>query len=440
MERTAVSTELLTAEAKRPLGRKIEAIVERWVTSEDPVSFYKVKDLKDLSKIVEDETGMLVDFSIQPTLQVNAFARTIAIPGHQSSAYLLTKLGSTANVTGKSTPSDLLKVKIDLEKGKVSNSIFTGLRSQVIIFTGLVKRPTVKLTAEEITAIIIHELGHVFNQYMTLGEYVWLSYLLQDGVEVVLGKKPNKYNLEVLSADGLEKWAKDKDLVKAVKEEPSEANIRRAILSAHANAPRHHITSGESLLSLAREEQAADFFASRMGYARASVTAHVKMERVYRANYRRSNTAHMAAEAIKVVSGLGALFSAGTAVVLPVFWIPAIAFIAMNRVVDFRADSPLYDKPLDRLLKFRLDLIAQLKQLKDDKETQRTILEDIKVIDGLIKDFKQHTTAWEMLTAFMLPTARRQRHQRAREQRFERLMHNDLFIAAQQLNQHTRNS
>lgn len=440
MDNVTVSMELLTAKAKRPLGRKIEAIVERWVASTDPVSFYKDKDLKDLNKIVEEETGMLVDFKIYPHPAIKAVARVLVIPGHQGSSYSRDRANAGIDIVGPAAPKDLLKIKIDLDKGRVSGTPFTGLRNKILLFEGLIKHPTVRLTAEEITAIIIHELGHVFNQYMTLGEYVWLNYLLQDGVDVVMGKKPNAYQLEVLSAEGLEKWAKDKDLVREVKQEPNEANVRRAILSAHANAPRHYITSGEALLSQAREEQLADLFASRMGYARALVTGNVKVDKTRGVNYRRSKLAHTATESLKVVTSLGAIITGAAGMVIPIMWLPAIAFISVNRAVDFKADHPSYDKPLDRLLKFRLDLVAQLKQLTDDPETQKVILDDIKVIDTLTKDFKQHTTAWEMLTSFMLPATRRQRHQRTREQRLERLMNNDLFVVAQQLNQHTRNT
>lgn len=440
MDNLTVSMELLTAKAKRPLGLKIETIIQRWLDSKDPVSFYKEKDLKDLSKIVETETGMFVDFVISPHTYINAYARVVVIPGHQGSNYSRDRSNAGTDVKGASAPKDLLKVKIDLDKGYVSGSIYVGLRNRVLLTTGLIKHPTIGLTAEEITAVIIHELGHVFNQYMTLGEYVWLNYLLQDGVEVVMGNKPNQYKLEVLSADGLEKWSKDKDLVREVRQEPNEANVRRAILSAHANAPRHHITGGEALLSTAREEQLADLFASRMGYARASVTSQIKTDKIRSVNYNRSRMAHTAAEAIKVVTSLGAVITGTAGLVFPILWLPAIAFISVNRSVDFNAGSPSYDRPLDRLLKFRLDLVGQLKLLNDDPEAQKVILDDIKVIDSLTKDFKQHTTAWEMLTSFMLPARRRQRHQRTREQRFERLMNNDLFITAQQLANKSRNT
>lgn len=433
MDNLTVSMELLTAKAKRPLGLKIETIVQRWLDSKDPVSFYKEKDLKDLSKIVETETGMFVDFVISPHTFINAYARVVQLPGHQGSSYSRARANAGIDVKGPDAPKDLLKVKIDLDKGHVSGAIYAGIRNRVTLTSGLIKHPTVQLNVEEITSVILHELGHVFNQYMTLGEYVWLNYLLQDGVEVVMGKKPNVYKLEVLSADGLEKWSKDKDLIRTVQQEPNEANIRRAILSAHANAPRHHITKGEALLSNAREEQLADLFASRMGYAKAAVTAQVKADKTRSVSYTRSTTVHATAEALKVVTTLGAVIMGAAGMVIPVIWLPALALISVNRAVDFQADSIYYDRPLDRLLKFRLDLVGQLKLLNDDPDTQKVILDDIKVIDSLTKDFKQHTTAWEMLTSFMLPSTRRQRHQRTREQRFERLMNNDLFVVAQEL-------
>lgn len=433
MDRLTVSLELVNPAAKRPLGLRIEKVVQRWVEKRDLRFFYDGKDLEELQKILLEETGMNIEFQIKDTPALNSYASVLMIPGHSGTAYfgIDTK---PVTLVGDGLNEDLRKLTLNLDKGSVEGGHFIkDWSNRITITSGLIMDQRLAATVEEITSVILHEIGHVYNQFLALGDYVWLNYILQDGLEVLQGKKPNKYKLEVLTEKGLQKYCKDKDLAKLVRTEPTDSNLRRAILVASANAPRHYLSSQDVELSKVREEQMADLYASRMGYARAFVSLNVKADKLHGDRWTMSNARFMTGELIKVMTAIGGTMSFLATAVFPPAVFLGMAFIAVNRSLDY-TESELYDNPLERMNKLRRDLVAQLRVLSKDKDMEAKLLEDIKAVDVLISNYRQHTTVWEALTTLLSPSTRRQRHQRAKEEQLERLLHNDLFVHAAKFN------
>jgi len=86
----------------------------------------------------------------------------------------------------------------------------------------------------------------------------------------------------------------------------------------------------------------------------------------------------------------------------------------------------------------RRDLIAQLKVLGSDPTTEEKMLEDVKTIDDLIAMYRNHDTLWEVVKHTLTPSYRRQRHQRAREEKLEQLLNNDVAIVAAKFNSLSR--
>ncbi|ARV77254.1 virion structural protein [Pseudomonas phage Noxifer] len=441
MAKETVSLELLNVKAKRRLGIRIEAVVEKWIERREFGSFYTSEQLLELQKIVKDEMGVNVEFVINNSPYINACVGVVSIPGHSGSTY---RGPGTKPVTmiGASLPQQLRTIKIDLDKGKITGSMTDDFKNRMTLYAGLITDNDVRSTAGEITSVILHELGHVWNQYFALGDYVWLNYYLQEGVDVVMGKKPNIYKLEILTEAGLEKYG-DKDALAAVKAAPTAKNVRRAILMAFQKAPRHHLISTDVDVSRLREEQLADIFASRMGYARESISFQVKIGKKFGNRYMVGSTAFVFSEISKVLLNMGALAGFGGAVAagaaIGAYAIAPIAIIAIAmRLValsmGYDSDSKIYDNDMERCAKFRLDLVAQLKVLGTDPLVREQLLEDIKMSDELTAIYRKNTTLYEAMQLVLQPESRRNRHQRAREEDIERLLNNDLFVAAAKFN------
>lgn len=436
MSKETVSLELLTIKAKRALGARIEALVAEWVARKEFTYFYSTEQLAQLSTITAEETGMNVSFRMVDRMILNAHASIVRLPGHGGNTYI-NKFSKPLTMAGSSVPDKLKTISIDLDKGKISGQIFSDFKNEIVIYTGLVNH-SIALTTEEITALILHELGHCWNQYMALADYVWLNYYLQDGVDVILGKKPNVYKLEVLSEKGLEKYCDDKELLAEIQKAPTVANLRRALLVASVKAPRHHLTSKTNDTSKLREEQLADLYASRMGYSRASITLHAKITKVYGSRQLTSNAVWTLAETTKLLLGIGSALSVAAIYIYPPALLAAIAFNMARSGLSVADEPEIYDNDLERMLKMRRDLIAQLKVLGSDPTTEEKMLEDVKTIDDLIAMYRNHDTLWEVVKHTLTPSYRRQRHQRAREEKLEQLLNNDVAIVAAKFNSLSR--
>lgn len=432
-----ISLELLTAKAKRPLGIRLEEIVQTWITKREFTYFYSSDDLVKMQKIVKEEMNIDVEFQIIGRPEPNAVASVLILPGHGGNTYNGPDT-KPMTLVGPGVPEKLRKITIDLDKGRISGPWLEGMRNRISLFAGLVTNRQIDLTTEEVVATIIHELGHCYSQYMALGDYVWLNYYLQDGVEVLLGKKPNVYKLEILTEAGLEKYCDDKELLTKLKADPTEANIRRAILLASTKAPRHHLSTKENDTSKLREEQLADLFASRMGYARAQVSLQSKLSQFYGSRYLLTNASWAITETTKVLLGFGMIVSAVGTFVFPPLLLSAIALNTARKAITYH-DPEEYDNDLERMNKMRRDLVAQLKLLKSDPMLEEKILEDIRLVDDMLAMYRKHTTLWEAVQHVLSPSYRRQRHQRAREEQLEILLNNDLAVAASKFNALSRN-
>lgn len=439
MNQETVSLELLTVKEKRPLGIRLEKIIQEWIEKREFTYFYSSEQLAEMTKIVKEEMNIDVDFVIVNTVAINAKASVVQLPGHGGNTYAGPNT-KPVTVVGRDVPNELRKIKIDLDKARVEGSIIDNFRNRITIYAGFVTSRAPEFTAEEITSAVLHELGHVFNQFMALGDYVWLNYYLQEGVDVLMGKKPNVYKLEILTEAGLEKLCDDKKAIAALKADPSVTNVRRAILLASTKAPRHHLTSKSNNTSKLREEQLADMFASRMGYARASVSVQAKLAKQPGASrYTLSTPAWVAIETVKTLLGIASIASGLMGVIFPPAWLLTSAFITASDAVSY-SDPEYYDNDIERMKKWRRDLVAQLKVLGVDKHLEEKLLEDIKIVDDLIAEFRKHTSFWELFSHLLSPAHRRQRHQRVREEELESLLNNDLFVAAAKFNNLSRNA
>jgi len=310
---------------------------------------------------------------------------------------------------------------IDLDKVKV-----TGQFEKVSFYLVLPEADfsgKTGLTPEEITAFILHEVGHAFFSLATLGEYVYLNYYLTDGADVLLGKKPNKYKIDVFDAAYLKKELPKEEVERLVKD-PTEANYRRALLIAHRRSPRTHLVSKAG--SEKRDEQLADMFASRMGFSRHLATGFYKLKKSPSGRFYRGTAYHTAIEIVKLLFGGFAV--AGSLTVPLASPILLYAYVAME--FGDSSNGGVYDNDYQRLVKIRQDLIAQLKHASSNPTSRAIIDDDIKVVDNLLKTMKDRTTLVMAMMYLLIPGYRRSRQQLKHEELLESLLNNDLFLQA----------
>jgi hypothetical protein len=417
-----VSIEMLSVSNKRLLGAELLAVVEQ-IFAEFPTSGAKPARFKELTEIVQKRTKMNIEVAYNDYPICNACAYVPSLEGHNGTTYVT---GTTPlNIRDKKIDYGLFDLHIDLEQGTISGELVDKLPMKIEMFAGLFSGEEVEGTPREVTGILLHEIGHCQNMYVACGDYVWLNYMLTEGVEVLLGKKPNVYKLQMLNETYFEKNVSDSKLREELRSAPTEENMRRAILTNWRLMPRHHLTStGDYELSIKRDEQMADLYASRQGFGRDLVTYFNKLDRRYGAgSYTRGRVAFAVAETAKLIMGtVGVLL-------LPLWPISLPCLITVAILAN--GDHERYDNPTERINKTRKDLIAQLKWAEGDANFKAKLLEDIAVIDGVLKEYNSNRTAWDAIAQTLFHSSRRQAQLKKHEERLEGLLNNDAFLMAE---------
>lgn len=414
-----ISLEMLAIGAKTPLVKLVETYVKDtralwpdYPSNKPPTIYEQMTVLGDkFVKAIRQVFGANMLIELYPeTTPFAAIHSAIWFNGHSGSRYYndkSLKIVSDDSVTLKQ-PLEIDLKNVTLKGKLVDVLVFKLLLSESMLFD------TSFFNDSELTATFLHEFGHVFNTFMTLGDYIWLNYYLTDGIEILLGKKQNKLKIEIFN----QKWL-DENIPPAIHEQftndRSEENAKKVIFSAMKSAPRHHLTNNH-LLATRREEQLADMFATRLGYGKYLVSANYKHDRYY--GDPQLTERKWYAETAKIMLGL---------VLLPV----AVIGMLMYDPLIHDGLSVRYDDPMTRNIKVRRDLVAQLKNPgpldRDD------IVADIDAIDAIIKEYSNNSSIFDGIINFFRPSIRKQRQNTKAEDDIESLMNNDLFIQAHKL-------
>lgn len=244
---------------------------------------------------------------------------------------------------------------------------------------------------------------------MTMGEYAYLSYLLQQGVEDLAEGRPGTFVVELMS----DAWVKanvDSKVYKEFLHERTVDGARRVILNAIKNLPRFHLTDS-TRSAKAKEEQLADTYPIRLGYGRELAVVANKMHKLDAHNHLDGKVVHYLTQLIKAPFYL---------VNLPLFYI----------LYDIKSSSYNHnygvDQPVDRLKGIKTTLISDLKRVEDDT-VKKVIVDDIDSIDRLIATYYNNINFIDAVMYFISPTVRRDVQRKDQEKMLERLMNNDLF-------------
>jgi hypothetical protein len=406
LQQFTISNEVISVDVSRELGKLIQAQVAKMRKSYELGNVVSADALKGLSDIVK-MTGLNVEFISTPGNHPDAWMMTFQYWGHQGTTW--SKYVPTQSTTSK----DGLKyvTKIDLKNLKATGPMVDELKfksncSQAFFM------PANQYTDEEITGIILHEIGHAFNLFITLGDYIYLNYALTDGIDVALGNKRNEYNLEVLDHTWLLKNI-PADQREAYVNSPSPDKVRRAILSTYKKAPRHYLfENGGSAHK--REEQMADLFATRLGYGRHVATGLHRMYKAY------------GMDTDMRASWWGNLIRMAAALVFLPFTVLWLMTVSGTSDWDF---GGRYDDPKERVQKIRMDLINQLKSVKDTT-LKSPIQADIDVLDELLKEYHTGRDLYDYMAELASPVLRREKRLITHEENLEALLNNSLFVEA----------
>lgn len=320
---------------------------------------------------------------------------------------------------------------LDLVKSRVSGDFS---KYEIPIEIDLSDFTIHKFTAEESAAILLHELGHWFTYCEMLDRVVKGNMLLGGLCSTLSGTDFKEKEIAIKMAGDVIGMSKDE--INSLQKNTSDKVITTVFITKVWALMK--TKEGHTFYDMNTWEMLADQFAARHGAGRYLTTALDKLYVIYGAQQRGHFIYYMSqiTSALKitlrlVATALGFIaspfFGVLLAIVSVIFTINAITTAYQTD------DAPIYDKPKDRFLRVRRQLIERLKNTELSPEIKISITGDIKHIDEILTNYEERAAWLEVVDNFLFKSSRARRDNIEFQKDLEKLAMNDLFISAASL-------
>lgn len=368
---------------------------------------------------IKYHTGLYIDPLIKKDLSMNAYVILPAIDKNHPfiqdkyRKWYMPKVGETFIELSKAAP----KGAVNTSTGKVSG-VFEEIKCDMFIAYDLIQGS--KFKAEEIAAILLHEIGHLFTYYLHLGTTVQTALFSSAIAKHVIDATSFDEKVKVLTLSertlGIE--FPEKEALARLEGNKANTAIQAVILTTVAEKQKSE--SGTSLYEVRACEQIADGFAISHGAGKDLVTGLDKLGKMAHDDSHKSRAWFVLVQTTKfilfvIAIGLGGV---GTA-------IPLLAGILMSNpwVTE-------YDKPEARIELIRKRLMHMLSDRSLTKEEKLDIEEDIVVIDKVKESVKDKDTLVELFWGNLMKQGRRAKRELEFAKTVEAMVHNESFREA----------
>lgn len=382
-------------------------------------------DTKRIADVIKRHTNLTVQVGMDSSLQPNAYVIPPKIDKNHPliNEWRRAFAQNTDGVNAVNFAGGGAIGAVDFETGKVSG-VFAKLTSDIYITKGAFERyGNLVLTPAEVTAMLIHEIGHTMSYFATLGQTFRTAFILDGFVrEAMKVNEPNaRFKLIKDFEESTGVTISDKN---TVSESENAGAITTVVLSDIVESSRSQF--GTTLYDMRSWESLSDQYAARQGCSADLATALDKLMGIYEPMYYRGTFKYLMVEIAKVLGVL--LLITANALLLNIIGL-VIIFVMLSASPHERE----YDNPHERLTKLRNELIAQLKSKNIASERSTSLLADIEVINRVMENIKDRHSFFEKFWLIISPYTRRQVKMGKEIQELEQLVNNDIFVEAAKL-------
>lgn len=381
---------------------------------------YSTEAIKEsgIMSTIQMQTGLRVDFIIDNDSSLNAYVYLPNVDKNHPfvETYLRRFMNSGESLSALSYKDSVPVGVVDTQLGKVSGW-FSEVRHHMHICLGLLK--TKSFSNEEVAAIVLHELGHLFTYYLHLGTTVVSNLYLSSLARKIVGAKDymeRKYVLEEAERTlGIE--IPEKEMLAKINSDKNSDGVQTVVLTSLAEKSRHE--TGFNIYELRACEQIADKFAISHGAGVHLATSLDKIYNTYGNPTYRNRMMHVMCEIMKLIG------FASTALLGPI--VPVVLFLFMGNPWEKRYDDP----------KARLDLIAsnlteEIKSRKLPEQRRKQLIEDINQIKMLTENIEDKRTLNQLFWQCISSEGRLAARQEKMAAKIIELSNNSLFLSASQ--------
>lgn len=320
-----------------------------------------------------------------------------------------------------------IKASVDLASFKVGGDFKT---IDVLLFLDPELMWGGLLTAGEISAIILHEVGHMFS-YFALAAHTYSINLPLLGTVNKLAKTEDSEKIEMI----LKEWNEYDTTLTKVETKTLSSKKKEVIVTAMV---ANQIQDTKSIMTSREYEEVnaehlADKFAVRVGAGKELATGLNKLFQMYGSKQTSFKNFIMQELFLGFLFGIFAMI---TIVTLPTIIFPLLVGLPVLFGIlqaTSNAGDGVYDTEINRLSRMRDDMVTMLKDREIDKGIGQRVRDDIKVIDTIIKGYTKWKSPMGLLVDVIFPNKRRLMAQTEFYRELEKLTSNNLFLAAYDL-------
>lgn len=355
-----------------------------------------------LSDIVKHNTGLSIDFSIDdydPCVEIPAVNKNNIL----INSFIRNYISSADGLKMIKNSEDVVRGKVNIVTAQVSG-VFADFRTKIHLPKKMFSTAT--YTPEEIAAITIHEIGHIFTYYEYIARTVTTNQVLAGLSKALDGSGTIEERESILI-----NVKKSMNLTEMDEKELAKSNNKKVaeVVVVTAVTKKSESEIGANVCDFSTWEYLSDEFAARQGAGRHLVTA---LDKLYRGHWNisfRSTPAFIAWEAFKLLALLA----------LPGI---AIMFMAMDGAGD-----GTYDLPGARIKRVRNQIIEHLKDKDIDKDTHERLQADLLEMDAILAEINDRRQFVGVIWDAVSPSSRKARNQKILQQELEDIAMNDLF-------------
>lgn len=380
---------------------------------------------KTLVTFMEKETGLKIDLKFNtpyPPCMMPIHVNPSSILGDSDFKDYYTK---DANKIIKKL-EDNEKTFVDLKNGKVGGA-FSVVPSQ--IYMGFRQLKDMKLTAREVAAVFMHEVGHAFVAYELAFNTIQTNQILLALHKSLVAndQKLFEYSLKLTE----KRLGPSSGVYNELKEETDTTVVTTVVM---AKIQEKRVSElGTAAYDKTTYEAMADNFATRMGLGRELVTSLEKSHRLYGSPEYSGETRFIYNMIQITVATYSMLLGAVLGSVLLMIAGAPMFFLITWAVSDGAEYQNVYDKLKIRYKRVREQLISRLKVKSLAPELVKNILEDLKVLDKIIEQTGEFSSILNVVGNIIYPSNWVLSSRKNAQRLLEELASNDLFIKAAQL-------
>ena len=382
------------------------------------LAFDDVKNLKEtdvgdsepiyrISKIIKNHTNLNITIDAE-----NDYPPCIDIPNIDRNNPLINAaqraiVNSTDGLTMIESSNEVLHGTVNIKTAKVSG-VFSDIKAKMYLGKAFIQGN--KYSSQELAAITLHEVGHLFTYFEFITRTVRTNQVLA-GLSKILDGSENQEKREVALLSAKKALKLDKLDLSQLKDVNTKTT-QVVLIDALVKETRTEL--GYNLFAESSWEYLCDQFSARHG---AGVHLATALSKIYKSHYNisyRSLAVYLAVEMIKVIlisnlSFLGILFL----------------------VVMFDSqDGGGYDLPSARLKRIRDQATQYLKNKQISDVERRRILDEIESIDKLLAEMTNRKQLFTYIHEFFSKRTRDERAYRKLQYELEDIAMNDLYVKA----------